>query len=881
MKVAYSAMVAVVIFGSTVTVALAQLTPAAHIDPNTVAPQASLARHAIAPGATPDDPAVKPFTFPSMPSAFVTLRPTTTTDVFDPADITSPGTGRLSLREAFALANKLNIETAILLERGAVYRLERCGRFDTAPDESNELVHTANKTLTVNGNAATVFQDCDGAGVIVQQGGNQLLNLVDLTIVGGRSTHTPGGGVWSSGTGEVRVTNAVVIDNQVSHIDPQGDHETRVYAGGVASNGDVTISGSTFAHNMSSVGAGAVAALGSVKALKSTFYANSGLAAGAIVAGKSIALGSSANGPPPFTGRTPDGVTLVYATLTGNSRPQLRVTDGVLTSFATIIASPGSGVLCELTRAKSDSLGANYASGGSGCGFGTGPRDRANGPDPRVRAIRGMKQTDVYAPEADSPLTDAIAREMCMPPAVRALLPVYTGSTSDELGVPRPQGSGCDIGAIEAIHAGSLVRNIGVPPISDLPVPTRWAPAQLGLSTWPGEIRVTTVEDVFGQSGSTSLRDAVASANHSAAAVTIVLEPHKIYRLTRCVAPQAAIDNETNDLVYVGHAPLQIEGSGSSIIQTCDGSGVLAIFADSRVTLSDVTIAGGRSVIHPGGGLYLASAGTLRLERAWVTDNSSVAAGGGIASFGNVELFDSTISANHSMEVGGGVIGTADVTAVNSSIFDNTADLAIGAIGNHSGKLTLLFSTITHNSAPNVAVGSIAAFGSIIADYLPPSPPPGGFPVPAPAGAHDGPPPDPTAAPPSAGAPPPGPGGFPPPANCGVEHPGVLLEGNYSTDSSCGFATVGPDPRLTPNHQPAPTYLIPQPNSPVAHLVPSAACAAYRGSLDQSGNSRSDAGGCTSGSIERATASSGSSGSGTNKRRDTPHTPRQLSTPRP
>jgi hypothetical protein len=126
----------------------------------------------------------------------VTLRPTTTADVYDIADITPPGTGRLSLREAFALANKLDVETTILLERNAVYRLERCGPFDSRPNEANELVHSANKSLTINGNSATIFQDCDGAAVIVQQGGNQLLNLVDFTLSGGRSRHLPAGAVW-------------------------------------------------------------------------------------------------------------------------------------------------------------------------------------------------------------------------------------------------------------------------------------------------------------------------------------------------------------------------------------------------------------------------------------------------------------------------------------------------------------------------------------------------------------------------------------------------------------------------------------------------------------------------------------------------------------
>ncbi len=785
-----------------------------------------------------------------MPSAFVTLRPTTTADFFDPADLVAPGTGRLSLREAFALANQLDVEAAIVLERGAVYRLERCGAYKASPNEVNELVHTANKTLTVNGNAATIFQDCEGAGVIVQQGGSELLNLVDFTISGGRARHYPAGGVWSSGKGEVRVTNAVVIDNQAL-IDGA---PVALSAGGVASNGDVIISGATFAANRSEQGSGAVAAAGSVKAIKSSFYDNSGRTSGAISGGGKGAAPPPAAGPPPFTGRTPNGVTLVYSTLSANSRPAVTVNGGALTSFASVIAAPGSGSLCNLLQGPSVSLGGNYSSGGAGCGFGAGAADQASGADPKLQAIMGMKQVNVFAPGPSSPLLDAIGASACVPAQVRSLIPVYSGGSSDQLGVPRPQGTGCDIGAVEFIHPNSLNRQVKDPPNSDLPLPARWAPAALDIAARGAVIRVGTELDSLGDA-KLSLRDAFVAANHADRDTTIVLEPRKVYRLTRCVAPQSAVDNETNDLIYSGTHALRVEGNGSAIMQTCDGSGVLAVFSDSSISLDGVTIAGGRSVIHPGGGIYMAGAGELRVERCWITDNTTVAAGGGIASFGDVTLLDSTVSNNHSAEVGGGIIATADVAAVNSSLFDNTADLAIGAIGNHSGKLSLMFTTIARNSAPNVAVGSIAAFGSIIADYLPPRAPPEGFPSGGPpGGAHDGPPPGSgngspkpgaTAAPPAAHA-----GGFPPPANCDVEHPGTMLGGNFSTDNSCGFETVMGDPKLSPGGKQLPTHLIPLKDSPVLHLLSVADCAAYRGTLDQMGTVRQGFVGCSSGAIE-------------------------------
>ena len=551
----------------------------------------STLRHASHPLATPDKAGAHSFAFPHMPSVFVTLRPTTTADFFHPVDLVAPGTGKLSLREAFALANKLNVEAAIVLRRGAVYRLERCGPFDAPANEANELVHTANKTLTVNGNAATIFQDCEGAAVLVQQGGNELLNLVDFTISGGRSRHYPAGGVWNSGTGEVRVTNAVVIDNQV-----MTESAHTVSAGGVASNGEVIISGATFAMNHSNHGGGAVAASGSVKAIKSSFYGNAGPAAGAIYGGNGVAPPTVA-GPPPFTGRTPNGVTLVYSTLSANSRPAITVTGGALTSFGSVIAASGSGSLCNLTQSSTASLGGNYSSGGTDCGFGAGTGDRSAGADPQLQSIAGMKRVDVLVPGPGSPLLDAITPQGCVPSEVRGLLPVYSGGASDQLGVPRPQGTGCDIGAVEFIYPNSLNRKVNDPPASGLPQPTRWAPAALDIGSRVKVIRVGTEQDSLGNP-KVSLRDAFAAANGADGDTTILLQPHKVYRLTRCVAPQTAVDNETNDLVYFGSGALRLEGNGSAIMQTCDGSGVLAVFSESPVSLVGVTIAGGRSVIH-------------------------------------------------------------------------------------------------------------------------------------------------------------------------------------------------------------------------------------------------------------------------------------------
>src|SRR5271165_4860331 len=58
-------------------------------------------RHAASPAATPDPSTPHRFVFPRAHADLQTLVVTTTRDVFDAADLAAPGTGRLSLREAF------------------------------------------------------------------------------------------------------------------------------------------------------------------------------------------------------------------------------------------------------------------------------------------------------------------------------------------------------------------------------------------------------------------------------------------------------------------------------------------------------------------------------------------------------------------------------------------------------------------------------------------------------------------------------------------------------------------------------------------------------------------------------------------------------------
>jgi hypothetical protein len=135
---------------------------------------------------------------------------------------------------------------------------------------------------------------------------------------------------------------------------------------------------------------------------------------------------------------------LVYATLAGNSGGAPANIDGgtrtSLVSFGSVIALLGSnGPNCAgLTGTTSN--GFNFADDGS-CGL-PAPDTHA-GVDPQLGALGsngGPTQTRV--PRSGSPLIDAIPVASCQADGA-------SGITTDQRGVSRPQGPGCDIGAVE------------------------------------------------------------------------------------------------------------------------------------------------------------------------------------------------------------------------------------------------------------------------------------------------------------------------------------------------------------------------------------------------------------------------------------------------
>jgi hypothetical protein len=120
--------------------------------------------------------------------------------------------------------------------------------------------------------------------------------------------------------------------------------------------------------------------------------------------------------------------------------------DGVtLVSFGSVVTGPEGGANCDLAS-PAQSLGYNFSDDAT-CGFtnvATGDRENAGSPGLGALASNGGP-TQTMLPLAGSPLLDWIPLGACGGGNDLAGFPV----TTDQRGVGRPQGPGCDVGAVE------------------------------------------------------------------------------------------------------------------------------------------------------------------------------------------------------------------------------------------------------------------------------------------------------------------------------------------------------------------------------------------------------------------------------------------------
>jgi beta-glucanase (GH16 family) len=250
------------------------------------------------------------------------------------------------------------------------------------------LDHVVVRDNVIPNTAATDFQN-GGAGIY--NGTDAVLTLTDSTVADNTSENQPGGGIYGFFGSDITITRSTVNGNVSGDV-----------AGGLRSLGDATIVNSTFSGNVSTAwhGGGVFHTDGSLTVTSSTFAGNlapAGTASGILVA----TFGAPAD-----------------ATLTDN------VLQGHAGAVACAIEGGGTATIT--------SGGGNVISDGS-CNPGATDQSATDALLEPLADNGGPTLT--HALGAGSPGIDAAGSGAC--PA------------TDQRGVTRPQGAGCDAGAFE------------------------------------------------------------------------------------------------------------------------------------------------------------------------------------------------------------------------------------------------------------------------------------------------------------------------------------------------------------------------------------------------------------------------------------------------
>jgi len=309
-------------------------------------------------------------------------------------------------------------------------QIDLAADIDVTCGGGGELVRNSATALTIDGHGFTITGTCPDNG-IMEQDGTGALTLTNIVLTGGDTTGS-GGAVFANG--DVTVSAAIVQGNGANSA-----------GGGLFAAGTLELTSSSVTGNSSSTGGGGIFSTGAIIVVDSTIADNP--SGGGIGSGGDVSvtiINSTVSGNEAVTGGgifTEGALTLVYATVANNSATAFANLDAeTLTSFASVVALPqGGGINC-LTSTVSN--GYNYSDDPS-CGFGSGDGDVTDGPDPQLGALGDNGgPTQTMEPAPGSPLLDAIPVASCQADGA-------AGITTDQRGVTRPQGLGCDIGAVE------------------------------------------------------------------------------------------------------------------------------------------------------------------------------------------------------------------------------------------------------------------------------------------------------------------------------------------------------------------------------------------------------------------------------------------------
>jgi predicted outer membrane repeat protein len=261
---------------------------------------------------------------------------------------------------------------------------------------------------TLNASTSTISGNAAGTGGGLWNASYAAANLTNVTFSGNSGTFGGGGAILNNGPNTLYVAKSTFTGNSAPTFK----------GGGIYSGGSAIVVESTFSGNSAGDSGGAINNVGPMSITNSTFYGNSATNGGG---GFAAPFGFSST-------------TITNSTFSGNSSSG---TGGgiwnqyptTLTFQNTIVANSPSGGNCAGYLVDG---GGNLQYPGSDCGTTITSADPMLGP-----LQNNGGPTDTMALPAGSPAIDTAQTTSC--PA------------TDQRGVSRPQGGGCDVGAYERL----------------------------------------------------------------------------------------------------------------------------------------------------------------------------------------------------------------------------------------------------------------------------------------------------------------------------------------------------------------------------------------------------------------------------------------------
>ncbi len=499
-------------------------------------------------------------------------------------------------------------------------------------------------TITIEGGGHTISGD-GKFRIFDVNGGN--LTIKNLTMRAGKAEK--GGAILIRGGSEVVISHSTLSNNSATYggaITQLGDHRNRL-----------SVDNSSFLNNRADWHAGALEiARGTVDIKQSSFLDNYSDDYGGVITNSSATTrienstfhNNSARHDAGVLHVFSGDVSLIHVTMVNNFLSQpYNISGSTITNHA---SSPEEGQVSlqnsiVVARGRTacfgglDHYSGNLSTDGS-CGYERNATTR----------LGDLTGSPAYLPLLNhSPAVDAADPEFCL--------------ETDQIGTPRPQGGGCDIGAIESTTARP----------GATPTPT--------ICNLPDQIIAANTDKAYRS----------CPAGNGADTIYLIRD----YVLSE---PLAAIKSE-----------ITIEGNGYTI----DGGSRFAIFdvIGGKLTVNNVTLTKGLNAF--GGAISLKNGGTAIANNVKFIGNRA-GSGGAIGSFFPVyiEVNNSSFVDNFGSNSGGAISmnggGFARIT--NSSFIRNNSGYEGGAIGTTSGGLVVSNSTFVGNKARYG--GALSAGGS-------------------------------------------------------------------------------------------------------------------------------------------------------------------------